>query len=201
MCRALVQAPSMIKKFRGVRSRKEAQCAEQPPANQTPVNTTSCRCGQGPNRKKDSFTSCDDYAKRCNCFKELKQCSIQCGCLNCNNPRRKETSEPPLVRVVVPRKRQKTKIQETLSMGIIETTTKPVSSEVEGKIIVMSVINFFMWNGIPLDERLIASVTAKTLETTENSSLKPEQLERLVTSGMGSLDANASLMGAKLYSL
>ncbi|KAL9987456.1 hypothetical protein ACROYT_G001769 [Oculina patagonica] len=55
----------------------------------TPLNTYSCRCGQGRDRKDLSKNRCQipsgKYSCRCECFNNKVACSSSCQCKNCSN--------------------------------------------------------------------------------------------------------------------
>ena len=47
---------------------------------------SSCRCGQGGAKNKQSRLFCENYKSGCKCFRSLTGCTKFCGCRNCANP-------------------------------------------------------------------------------------------------------------------
>ena len=161
---------------------------------------TSCRCGRGRKRgEEEDFTSCDSYSKRCPCFQAFNGCGSDCECIRCENFRGKSSSRTSSTTIGAPRKRQKTQMQEILIAGQSRCTVINQSiSALDVRSLNMSVINFFLWNGITIDEGLIRSVTEKILDTLKDVTYTKEQIHRLTKNMLHSLDSCASLLVSKM---
>ena len=90
-------------------------------------------------------------------------------------------------------------MQEILIAGQSRCTVINQSiSALDVRSLNMSVINFFLWNGITIDEGLIRSVTEKILDTLKDVTYTKEQIHRLTKNMLHSLDSCASLLVSKM---
>ena len=73
-------------------NQQEEQEQERSPTDCANPKQISCRCGQGAKRKKMTSMSCHEYKTGCKCFQNVMGCTVNCQCINCENPRGKKVT-------------------------------------------------------------------------------------------------------------
>ena len=163
----------------------------------------SCRCGQGRNRNKsyyNNITSCDSFGKRCKCFQALRGCGGNCQCLNCETPRGKRdvaSRSTTTHSASATRKRQRMNFQNVLQQSRKEQGAD--FTKLDCKVMVISIINFFIWNGIPLDSDLVVAVIGKIVVSTDKQNMTRQEICGLVDNVIKLFSAHAAVLDAKLW--
>ena len=63
---------------------------------------------------------------------------------------------------------------------------------------VISVINFFIWNGIPLDSDLVVTVIGKIVESTDKQNMTRQEICGVAENVIKLFSAHAAVLDAKL---